>query len=221
MSKTKDFIPELSVEEGTNLEVIYSMKLVGMMISSDLTQGWQSHVDYTVTRVNKVLRQLVRFKKLGGDREKLLTFYTLKVRSILMFGAVCYHSGLTKEQSGKLELQQKKCLAIILGREYTNYENARNLVQLPRLDTLRESQCLKWAIKAQSHKQHSHLFPLNDNQIIMRQNHQFREYKCRGARFYKSAVPAMARSLNRNNIRPAEIPGPIMITTNSGQVINI
>ena len=221
MSRTKDFIPELSVEEGTNLEVIYSMKLVGMMISSDLTQGWQSHVDYTVNRINKVLWQLVRFKQLGGDREKLLTFYTLKVRSILMFGAVCYHSGLTVEQSGKLELQQKKCLAIILGREYTNYENARRLVQLPRLDTLRESQCLKWAIKTQSNKQHSHLFPLCDKERVTRQNQQFREYKCRGARFYKSAVPAMIRSLNKNNVQPAGIPGTISITTNSGQVIYI
>ena len=71
MSRTKDFIPELSVKEGTNLDVIYSMKLVGMMVTSKLNLGWQSHVDYTVTRINKVLWQLVRFKQLGGDREKI------------------------------------------------------------------------------------------------------------------------------------------------------
>ena len=221
MSRTKDFIPELSVEEGTNLDVIYSMKLVGMMISSNLNLGWQSHVDYTVTRINKVMWQLVQFKQLAGDRDKLLKFYILKVRTILMFGAACFHSALTKEQSEKLELQQKKCLVIILGRDYLSYENARTLVNIPRLDTLRESVCLKWAIKAQSNTQHAHLFPLNINPLTTRQNHKFQEYKCKGSRFYKSAIPAMARSLNRNNVQPARTLGPISITTNSGKIIKI
>ena len=221
MSRTKDFIPELSVEEGTNLDVIYSMKLVGMMISSNLNLGWQSHVDYTVTRVNKVLWQLVRFKQLGGDRDKLVKFYILKVRSILMFGAACYHSALSKEQSEKLEMQQKKCLIIILGRDYSCYESARTLLNLPRLDTLRESVSLKWAIKAQADKQHAHLFPLNNNEVTTRQNNKFNEYNCRGGRFYRSAIPAMVRSLNKNNIQPAGTTGPISITTNSGQLINI
>ena len=183
MSRTKDFIPEPSVEEGTNLDVIYSMKLVGMMISSNLNLGWQSHVDYTVTRINKVLWQLVRFKQLGGDRDKLVKFYILKVRSILMLGAACYHSALSKEQSEKLEMQQKKCLIIILGRDYSCYESARTLLNLPRLDTLRETVSLKWAIKAQADQQHAHLFPLNSNEVTTRQNNKFKEADSTGVQF--------------------------------------
>ena len=52
-SITKDFMPELSLEEGTYLEVIYQMKLVGLVINIELT--WNDHVAYTVSRVNKVL----------------------------------------------------------------------------------------------------------------------------------------------------------------------
>ena len=50
-SLTKDFIPTFSVEKGTSLEVKYSFKLVGVVITSDLS--WNSHVEYTVTRVTK------------------------------------------------------------------------------------------------------------------------------------------------------------------------
>ena len=80
------------MEEGSFLKVIYQLKLVGIVITSDMS--WEAHVDYTVTRVNKILWQLTQFKQLGANREKLTKFYVLKIRSILMFGAVCFHSGL-------------------------------------------------------------------------------------------------------------------------------
>ena len=190
-------MPELYLGKEAQLEVIYSLKLVGLVITSDLS--WQAHVNYTVTRVNKVLWQLTRFKQLGASKEKLVVFYILKIRSILMFGAACFHSALTSEQSKRLELQQKRSLAIILGTDYPNYEHARILVNLPSLKTLRDSVCLKWTLKAAANPQHSHLFPLSQSQTITRHRQKYQEYKCKGSRFYHSAVPAMARSLNERS----------------------
>ena len=63
-SKKRDFLPQISIEPGKCLEVIYQLKLVGVMITSDLT--WQAHVDYTVKRVNGKLWQLARFRRLGA-----------------------------------------------------------------------------------------------------------------------------------------------------------
>ena len=146
--------------------VIYQLKLVGVVITSDLT--WQAHVDYTVRRVNSKLWQLARFRRLGAPREKLIQFYVLKFRSILMFAAVCFHHSLTIEQSQKLEMQQKRSCAIILGSEYKNYSCALSLTSLPRLDTLQEEACLKWSVSAQSNPLHSHLFPLNTCNIETR-----------------------------------------------------
>ena len=54
-------MPQLSLEEGTYLEVIYELKLVGLVVTSDLT--WTAHVDYTVARVNRVVWQLTRFRR--------------------------------------------------------------------------------------------------------------------------------------------------------------
>ena len=52
-SLTKDFMPQLKIQDGDFLEVIYKLKLVGLVVTSDMT--WQEHVNYTVGRVNKVL----------------------------------------------------------------------------------------------------------------------------------------------------------------------
>ena len=85
-SLTKDFMPQIWIEDNEALEVIYQLKLVGLVINSAL--NWTDHVDYTIGRVNKILWQITRFRQLGAPREKLITLYILKVRSVLMFGAV-------------------------------------------------------------------------------------------------------------------------------------
>ena len=113
-----------------------------------------------------------------------------------MFGAVVFHSSLTVDLSQKLELQQKRSLAVILGTNYRNYSHALTVTSLPRLDTLRMEACLKWALRAQSNPQHSHLFPLNQSEANTRWRKKYLEYKCNTTKFLKSAVPYMARVLN-------------------------
>ena len=157
-------MPQLRLESDSYLEVIYELKLVGLVLTSDLQ--WNSHINYTVIRVNKVIWQLVRFKQLGAPRDKLKTLYILKIRSILMFGALCFHSSLTLELSKKLEMQQKRCLTVILGTEYRSYSHALSILDLPRLYQLRETVSLKWAIKAQQDPKNSNLFKPNTNNSL-------------------------------------------------------
>ena len=214
-SRTKDFMPQLKINSCEYLEVIYSLKLVGMIITSDLT--WQAHIMYTVKRVNSVLWQLTRFKNQGAPQDKLLTFYVLKIRSILMFGSVCFHSSLSAELSHKLELQQKRSFAVILGKKYKSYSQACSLLNLPRIDTLREKACLKWALKARANPKHSHLFPLTSSSVNTRHRKKHIESFCSSSKFYNSAVPYMTRMLN-NHIDKNE---KIIITTNSGSSIII
>ena len=135
------------------------MKLVGLVLTSDLS--WNAHIEYTIGRVNKVMWQLTRFRQNGAQRDKLVTFYILKIRSILMFGSVCFHYSLTREQSQRLELQQKISLACILGTDYRTYSHALQLTSLKRLDTFRQEACLKWAIEAQKNSIQTY-FPTPD-----------------------------------------------------------
>ena len=94
-----------------------------------------------------------------------------------MFAAVVFHSSLTTEQSQKLELQQKRCLAVILGTQYRSYCNALSVTSLPRLDSSRIEACLKWSIQAQRIPLHSDLFPLNNSEVNTRWRKKYLEYK--------------------------------------------
>ena len=51
-SLTKDFLPEIQMDEGECLEVIYQLKLVGIVINSSV--NWTDYVDCTINRVNKI-----------------------------------------------------------------------------------------------------------------------------------------------------------------------
>ena len=53
-SLTKDVMRQISIEDDETLEVIYQLKLVGLVMNSSL--DWTDHfvIDYTVNRVNKI-----------------------------------------------------------------------------------------------------------------------------------------------------------------------
>ena len=92
-----------------------------------------------------------------------------------MFAAVVFHSSLTTELSQKLELQQKRSLAVILGTQYRSYNHALPLTSLTRFDALRPEACLKWAIQAQRNRLHSDLFPLNKSEVNTRWRKKYLE----------------------------------------------
>ena len=46
-------MPQLKTQDGDFLEVIYKLKLVELVVTSDMT--WQEHVNYPVGRFNKAL----------------------------------------------------------------------------------------------------------------------------------------------------------------------
>ena len=116
------------------------------------------------------------------------------------------------ELSQKLELQQKRSLAIILGSRYKSYNHATSLLELPRLDSLCEKASLKWAFKAQANRQNSHLFPPTISKLDTRHKRKFVEYFCHTTKYYNSAVLYITRQLNL----PSE---KTTLTTNSGLVI--
>ena len=198
VSKNHDFLPQINFPgHGQEpLEVIYTTRLLGVSLSSDLS--WTPHITDITTRATKKLWILVRFKSLGGTREQLLTLYQLRVRSTLEFAAPVFHGGLSQELSRKVEMVQKKAFAIILGGEYVSYDNALAILNQDRLDKRRETLTLNFAIKCTKSPQHQHIFPLNP---VMRENSRnkkkYKEFLCRTSRYDNSPIPYMARLLNK------------------------
>ena len=191
------FLPQLSFPGEAPLEVIYETRLLGVTLSCDLT--WTAHIKDITNRSLKKLWILIRFKALGATREQLLTVYTLRIRSTLEFACPVFHGSLTKDQSQRVEMIQKKAFAIILGQNYLSYENALITLSHERLDTRRESNCLNFALKCTKSDQHSSMFPINTNfRENMRYVKKFLEPSCRTSRHFMSPIPYMTRFLNKN-----------------------
>ena len=199
-TRKSDFLPLISFPGGEPLEVIYTTWLLCVIITSDLS--WSSHVDDIVTRATKKLWIIVRFKSLGATTTQLLTVYIARVRSTLEFAAPVFHSSLTKLQSAKIEMVQKKALAIILSCSYTNYNAALLHLSIERLDVRREKICLNFALKCAKSNRHSHMFPLNPNPRTNMRNHKtYMEPKCNTSRYFKSAIPYLSRLLNTTKVQ--------------------
>ena len=198
LSKKYDFLPQLSFPDGEPLEVIYTTKLLGVTLSSDLS--WSHHINDITKRATKKLWVILRFKTLGGTREQLLSVYQLRVRSTLEFAAPVFHSSLSQDLSRQVEMVQKKAFAIILGKDYLSYESALGTLQQERLDARRESLSCNFALKCTKSPLHSTIFPLNTNhRENMRYVKKYKEHQCRTSRYYRSAVPYMARLLNKKS----------------------
>ena len=64
---------------------------------------------------------------MGTSRQDLLDVYKLYITRILEYCGVVWHSTLTVNQSKDIENVQKLCLKIILGEDYSGYQQALHL----------------------------------------------------------------------------------------------
>ena len=123
---------------------------------------------------------------------------------MLEFAALVFNSGLTKEQSNKIEMVQKKAFVVILGKDYVSYETAFSALNQDRLDTRRVELAYNFALKSSKKSpRHSAMFPLNPTYRSNTRNLKpFMEYQCHTSRYYNSPIPSLARLLNKRHKPP-------------------
>ena len=188
-----DFIPNFTMQ-GKELEVVHNTKLLGLHIRSDLK--WKTNTHHMVVKANKKLWILRRLKILGAKAPSLVDVYLKQIRSILEFGVPVWNSSITVQEKADIERVQKNALRIILGRQYSSYENALVNLNLERLESRRTRLCLNFAIKASSHPKFKHWFKENKKPYNMRRHPKFKEVHSNHARFTKSPLGYLTKLLN-------------------------
>ena len=192
--KKFDFQPDLNIE-GVKLEVVEKMKLLGVVISSDLK--WDENTNHITKKAFSRLWLLRRLKKLGASQKALLDIYAKNVRSVLEYAAVVWHSSLTSQNTAQIERVQKAAFAIILGNKYQTYNEACLTLGMKMLSERRTELARCFAAKASKHPIHSQWFIPNDKQTNTRQNQPaFKPPQARTSRFLKSAIPYLTNCLN-------------------------
>ena len=196
-SRKWDFPPELSFSDGTLIECVPSVRLVGVIVSQDLR--WFQNTKYICDKARSKLWILRRMKVLELNQFQLFDVYIKEIRSILEMAVPVWHPGLTKLQSREIENIQKISFKIILQHRYKSYELACNTFNTVTLEERRTQLCYRFARKNLK-SDHSYFTQITTN-VKTRHNSTIRvkEVKCNFGRFSKSSIPYLARLLNTHN----------------------
>ena len=144
-SKKYDFMPQLSIESGINLELVESCKLLGVIIQSNLK--WNENTDFICKRAFDRMWMIRRLKVLGANTDELTDVYNKQVRSILEQAVAVWSPSLTLAQAAQIERVQKTFCAVVLGPNYTDYSLALSALDLSPLDERRKTLCTNFAKK--------------------------------------------------------------------------
>jgi hypothetical protein len=202
-ARTYDFMPKLSIEENTHLEVVEEFKLLGVVFQTDLR--WQANTDYMCKKGYARLWMIRRLKALGADMTEMLDVFYKQIRSVLELAVAVWEPRLSQAHSKQLERVQKCAFYIILGEEYTDYDSAVASLASERLSDRRKKLCLTFARKAEKHEKFTNWFvqsavepgPVpntrSDKTSIVT---KYRPVPTRTDRFKDSPIPYMTEILN-------------------------
>ena len=170
------------------IERVCSFKLLGVVVSSDLT--WNEHVSYIVSKASRrifVIQQLLRAGTVLND---IVTVYCSLIRSVLEYACQVWHSGLTLQQSKEIESVQRRVMRLVLPD--VTYKESLQIVGLEKLATRRENlvKSLFNEIKCERHEL-NYLLPrrsLSECNHNIRQIHPYIVPRCRTNRPLKSCL---------------------------------
>ena len=109
---SEEWIDELTdfdpvIVGGKELEVVDSVKLLGVTISSSLS--WNLHIDEVIKKASKRLFFLVRVPP-----NDLVLFYTACIRSIIDYAIPAFYYALPQYLKNELVRLQKRAISIIV-----------------------------------------------------------------------------------------------------------
>ena len=186
-----DSVPSFTIED-TNLEVVYTTKLLGLTLTSDCR--WDQNTSNIVQKGNSRLWFLRRLKLLGASKETLKDIYKLFCRSKLEFGAPVWAGSLTAKNKADIERVQRNALRIISGFPSARYEELLKTLELDNLDSRREQICLKFARECLKSKKFSSWFSKG---LKTRSGVQYySETETKTKRYRNSPIPYLTRLLN-------------------------
>ena len=175
------------------VEEIEEIKLLGVMVSNNLK--YDSNTEYMCKKAKKKIYLLRNMKLSGLSQSELLDAYKKEIRSLLELAVPVWNSGVTQEQSIKIERVQKASLAAILGPKYTSYEESLKLTKLDKLYERRQNICLKF-VKKNVKSDHSFFETISKKYNTRSNPGAVKEYQCRTKSLYDSGLPYLARVYN-------------------------
>ena len=151
-----------------------------------------------MSKASRKLYTLCILKKCKTPIEDMVTVFCCYIRPVLEYACPVWHTSLTEAQANKLEFVQKRALRIIMGRDYTGYDEALKVCKLPSLSSRRDTLLENFGIKMFHSVKHRHLLPPTKASTSSRQLRDMSglcTIRCHTERYRKSTIPFLARNL--------------------------
>ena len=159
-----DFMPKLTINQESCLEVVEQFKLLGVILRSDLK--WHDNSNYICSRGYARLWMIRRLKSLGADLDDMLDVYCKQIRSILELAVPVWQPNLSNHEVKQIERVQKTAFHVILGQDYHDYPTALATLGVQSLSERRVTLCLNFARKALKHEKYQSWFYPATGKII-------------------------------------------------------
>ena len=119
------------------LEIINETKLLGTMISSDLT--WNAKTEMIIKKGFQRMIMLHKLYEFNVPDADLVNIYILFIRSVWEQSCAVWHYSITEEEVSDLERSQKVACKVILKGRYLSYDDALETLELQNLKERRSS----------------------------------------------------------------------------------
>lgn len=190
-------VPPPAVTIGSHsLQVVESTKLLGVTIDNRL--DWKLHTTNIIQASTHRLHMLKTMKSLGALQQQLRDIYTTYILPKLCYASPAWSSALNNTQQCKLERVQKRVCKIILGPEYTTYQQALISLNLSSLKERYRHDLTVFGERLLSQPRHRLLLPpaLPPPTRPTRHHNQLKPIRTRTDRYKNSSIPTIVNILN-------------------------
>ena len=132
-ARSVDILPKVMVNDQNSIEVVEKMKLIGLMVNSDLT--WHKNTQHINSKGFQRMQLIGILKKYGANNKLLLEAYIQKTRSITEMACPVWNGALTQQEERTIEIFQRTALGTVRGEEHTTYSEALDYFEI---DTLKD-----------------------------------------------------------------------------------
>ena len=120
--------------------------------------------------------------------------YKLQIRCLAELACPVWNGALTKNDADRLERIQKNACRVILGDKYGTYDNALQLLNIPKLSERRVELCVKFAMKTAGNNKYSAWFPKPAKKT--KNSKKYKEPFARTTAYKKSPIFYLTKLLN-------------------------
>jgi len=174
------------------IQSVFSFKLLGVYIDCNLK--WSTHIDSICSKANTRVYFIKHLKRSGVELEDVLHFYYSVIRPVLEYACSAWHTGLTREQSDRIEAVQKRALSIIFNMSlYENYLEFCSSNGIETLANRRDNLCKRFFLNCvvNEHSCLNYLLPASKDNCIankLRNRPKYNNLTVRSARYMNSFI---------------------------------